>query len=116
MLAHGSRADEAFCGSKFGKGVRKLCLDASVLTDSGRPPCIHDVRHTYAAQVVLRCYRDNPNPQAVLPILSRAMGHVSLASTAYYLSLIDPILEQAAQHVARHIGPLLAGNSGGSHG
>ena len=66
--------------------------------------------------LLLRCYRDNRNPQAVLPILSRAMGHVSLASTAYYLSLIDPILEQAAQHVARHVGPRLAGNSGGSHG
>lgn len=116
LLAHGSRADKAFSGSTFGKGFRQLCRDGSVLTDAGRPPRVHDVRHTYAAHVLLRCYRDNRNPQAVLPILSRAMGHASLASTAYYLSMIDPILEQAAQQVARHVGPLLAGNPGGSHG
>ena len=116
LLAHGSQADKAFSGSKFGRGFRKLCRDASVLTASGRPPRVHDVRHTYAAHVLLRCYRDNRNPQAVLPILSRAMGHVSLASTAHYLSLIDPILEQAAEHVARHVGPLLPGIPGGPHG
>ena len=114
LLAHGSRADKAFSGSTFGNGFRKLCRDASVLTDSGRPPRVHDLRHTYAAHVLLRCYRDNRNPQAVLPILSRAMGHVSLASTAYYLALIDPVLEQAAQQVARRLGTLLAGNPGGS--
>ncbi len=116
LLAHGSQADKALSGSKFGKDFRKLCWDASVLTDSGRPPRVHDLRHTYAAHVLLRCYRDNRNPQAVLPILSRAMGHVSLASTAYYLSLIDPILEQAAEHVARHVGPLLPSSPGGPHG
>lgn len=116
LLAHGARADKAYSGSTFGKGFRKLCRDGSVLTDSGRPPRVHDVRHTYAAHVLLRCYRDHRNPQAVLPILSRAMGHASLASTAYYLSLIDPILQQAAQHVNQHVGHLLAGTPGGSHG
>lgn len=116
LLAHGARADKAYSGSTFGKGFRQLCRDGSVLTDSGRPPRVHDVRHTHAAHVLLRCYRDNRNPQAVLPILSRAMGHASLASTAYYLSLIDPILQQAAQRVAQHVGPLLAGTPGGSHG
>ena len=36
------------------------------------------------------------------------MGHVSLASTAYCLPLLDPLLEQAAQRVAQRIGPVLA--------
>lgn len=116
LLAHGARADKPFSGSNFGKGFRQLCRDAAVLTDADRPPRVHDVRHTYAVHVLLRCYQDNRDPQAVLPILSRAMGHVSLASTAYYLALIDPIIEQAAEHVARHVGSRLAGNTGGSHG
>lgn len=72
-------------------------------------------RHTYAAHVLLRCYRSNGNPQAVLPVLSRVMGHVSLASTAYCLPVLDPLLEQAAQRVAQRIGPVLTGNSGGRH-
>ncbi|MXY67465.1 MAG: tyrosine-type recombinase/integrase [Acidobacteriia bacterium] len=45
----------------------------------------------------------------------RAMGHVSLASTAYYLSLIGPVLEQAAQRVADHVGSVLTGPAGGRH-
>ena len=115
LLAHGRQARKAYSGSRFGKAFRELCRDASVLTDSGRPPRVHDLRHTYAAHVLLRCYRSNGNPQALLPVLSRAMGHVSLASTAYCLPLLDPLLEQAAQRVARRIGPVLAGNSGGRH-
>ena len=65
--------------------------------------------------MLLRGYRSSGNPQAVLPVLSRAMGHVSLASPAYYQSLIDPILEQAAQRVADHVGSVLTGHAGGRH-
>ncbi len=115
LLAHGRRARKAYSGSRFGKAFRELCLGASVLTDSGTPPRVHDLRHTYAAHVLLRCYRSNGNPQALLPVLSRAMGHVSPASTAYYLRWIDPLLEQAAQRAARHLRPVLAGNAGGLH-
>ena len=115
LLAHGPRARQAYSGSGFGQGFRKLCRDASVLTACGAPPRVHDLRHTYATHVLLRCYRKNGNPQAVLPALSRAMGHVSIASTAYYLSSIDAVLQEAVQHAARHIGPAWAGNPGGSH-
>ncbi|MDE0127144.1 MAG: hypothetical protein OXN97_21470 [Bryobacterales bacterium] len=72
-------------------------------------------RHTHALHVLRRCYREHRNPQAVLPALSRAMGHGSLASTAYYLSWIDPVVELAVERVARHIRPVLAASSGGSH-
>ena len=115
LLAHGPQADQAYSGSRFSKAFRQLCRQASVLTDSGRPPRVHDLRHSYAVAVLLRSYRSSGNPQAVLPVLSRAMGHVSLASTAYYLALIDPILEQAAQRVADHVGSVLTGPAGGRH-
>ena len=115
LLAHGPQAQQAYSGSGFGKGFRKLCRDVAVLTASGTPPRVHDVRHTHAVHVLLRCYRDNRNPQAVLPALSRAMGHVSLASTAYCLSWIDPVVEQAVERVARHIRPALAASAGGFH-
>ena len=75
----------------------------------------HNKRHTYAVHTLLRCYRDNRNPQSVLPALSRAMGHVLLASTAYYLPFIDPVVDEAVERVARHIRPVLAASSGSSH-
>lgn len=65
--------------------------------------------------MLLECYRNHRDPQAVLPVLSRTMGHVSLASTAYYLSWIYPVIEQAAGRVARHVRPVLAASQGGSH-
>ena len=116
LLAHGQQAHKAYSGNGFGRGFRNLCRAAGVLTASGVPPRVHDMRHTHAAHVLLRCYRDDGNPQAVLPVLSRSMGHASLASTAYYLSWIDPVIEQAVARVGRHIRPVLAASSGGSHG
>lgn len=113
LLAHGRQAQKAYSGSGFRGGFRNLCRNAGVLTAAGVPPRVHDVRHTYAVKVLLDCYRKHGDPQAVLPVLSRAMGHVSLASTAYYLSWIDPVIEQAAARVARHIRPVLAASQGG---
>ncbi len=115
LLAHGRQAQQAYSGNGFGAGFRKLCRNAGVLTASGVAPRVHDLRHTYAVHVLLGCYRDDGRPQAVLPALSRAMGHVSPASTAYYLSWIDPVIEQAVARVERHIRPVLAASGGGSH-
>ena len=38
LLAHGRQARKAYSGSRFGKAFHDLCLDASVLTDTGTPP------------------------------------------------------------------------------
>ena len=62
-------------------------------------------RHTYAAHVLLRCYRSNGNPQALLPVLARAMGHVSLASTAYCLPLLEPLLGQRIEQSEGDVSP-----------
>ena len=57
LLAHGPQLQKAYSGSGFGKGFRKLCRDAAVLTASGAPPRVHDVRHTHAFHVLRSCYR-----------------------------------------------------------
>lgn len=51
----------------------------------------------------------NPQPhvvdgaiQAKLPILSTAMGHVSIASTAHYLALLEPLAVAARSRFERH--------------
>jgi homoserine dehydrogenase len=40
--------------------------------------------------------------QAKLPILATAMGHVSIASTAYYLRFIEPITQAASERFAQY--------------
>lgn len=64
LLAHGPQLQKAFSGSGFDKAFRKLRRDAAVLTASGAPARVHSVRHTHAVHVLLRCYRENRNPQA----------------------------------------------------
>jgi hypothetical protein len=37
-----------------------------------------------------------------LPILSTAMGHVSIASTAHYLAFLEPLAAVASSRFERH--------------
>jgi len=60
------------------------------------------MRHTYAVHALLRWYRAGIDVQAKLPALSASMGHVSIVSTAYYLSLLDPVAEAASAKFAQH--------------
>ena len=44
-----------------------------------------------------------------MPALSIAMGHVSVVSTAYYLSLLDPVAEAASERFERQCAKFIAG-------
>ncbi|MFN8544478.1 MAG: tyrosine-type recombinase/integrase [Candidatus Binatia bacterium] len=96
----------------LGQALRRLFRAAGVRTAADRPPRVHDLRHTYAVHALLRWYHQGVDVQAKLPTLATAMGHVSIASTAYYLALLPPVAEAANQRFARHCAPLLAASPG----
>jgi len=97
---HGGRA--GYSGGSFGFGMRQLFLEAGICTIDGRLPRVHDLRHTYAVHALVRWYHDGADVQAKLPILSTAMGHVSIASTAHYLALLEPLAAAASSRFERH--------------
>jgi len=79
-----------------------------VLTQCGIPyigghhgPRLHDLRHTYAVHVLAQMARNGTDVYACLPILSTALGHLSLASTEHYVrltaSMFPEIEEQCSQ-------------------
>jgi integrase len=72
-----------------------LCLTAGVLDERGRPPHLHDLRHSCAVAALERWYRQGVEVQSKLPHLATYLGHVSVASTYYYLRL-SPELGQSA--------------------
>ena len=109
---HGGR--QGYSGSGLAYGLRSLFRAANIRTPSGDLPRGHDMRHTHATHVLLRWYRAGVDPQAKLPALATSMGHVSPVSTAYYLTLLDPVIESAADRFARHARPLLAPLPGAS--
>jgi integrase/recombinase XerD len=92
----------AYSGASFGLAMRQLFRVADVRMSDGSYPHVHDLRHTFAVHALLRWYRDGVDVQAKLPALATVMGHVSVASTAYYLALLDPVAEAASDRFERH--------------
>jgi integrase len=113
LLANRSKGPRAYWGASIGQGLRNLFRSAGVRTADGRVPRVHDLRHTYAVHALLRWYRSGVDVQAKLPVLATAMGHVSIASTAYYLPFLEPIAEAASARFARHCRDVLPTFSGG---
>lgn len=95
-------------GGGFGGGMRRLFRHAGIVTVSGCPPRVHDLRHTHAVHALQRWYADDEDVQARLPALAASMGHVSIASTAYYLSFLEPVAEAASERFAAHCAAILA--------
>lgn len=102
LLVSRFRGLRAYSGASLGFSLHRLFRRAGVLTAQGRTPRVHDLRHTYAVHTLLRWYRDGVDVQAKLPVLATAMGHVSIASTAYYLPFLEPIAQAASVRFAQH--------------
>lgn len=65
----------------------------------GRRPHVHDLRHSFAVETLLRWYRDGGDVQARLPLLSTYLGHIRPASTFWYLTASPELLALAAQRL-----------------
>lgn len=99
---HGTPRFRAYVTSALGKPVKQAFHDAGVRDPHGRCPRVHDLRHSFAVQALLRWYRAGVDVQARLPQLAMYMGHVSIVSTAHYLHLIPAIADAAHRRYARH--------------
>ena len=97
----------AYTASGLHKCLRRLFQNCSIFTPKGRPPRIHDFRHAHAVNALLRWYRQGAEVEARLPLLATYMGHVSVASTHYYLQWIEPLRTAASEKFARHYGELV---------
>jgi integrase/recombinase XerD len=71
----------------------------STLGITGMPgqgaPRIHDVRHSFAVNRLLRWYREGVNVQSRLPLLSTFLGHANPQSTEVYLTITADLLREA---------------------
>ncbi len=87
--------------------MRRLFRQAGIKTLEGRVPRTHDLRFTFTNHALLRWYRDGVDAQAHLPALSAYLGHVSIASTEYYLSFISDIGQMASDRFESHCSEFL---------
>ena len=96
-----------YTGCALGQNWAGLCASLNILTPKGRPPRLHDIRHSFAVNALLRWYRGNADVQAKLPLLSTYMGHVSVVSTYHYLTFVEELRSEAGELFYRSFGEVV---------
>src|ERR1700733_780991 len=108
---HGTRDFRGYSTEAMSRFVSRILHDAAVCDVHGRAARVHDFRHSFAVQALLRWYRLGADVQAKLPQLSMYMGHVSIASTALYLHFVPDIARAASRRFGKQFGHLVGGAS-----
>ncbi len=98
----------AYTAVGFGYVLRRLLEAARIRKPDGRLPRVHDFRHAFAVHALLRWYRAGEDAQAKLPLLATYLGHVSIMSTQYYLTLTEPLAHAASERFATRCARLIA--------
>lgn len=109
LLCHGAGRCRGYTGTGLSTGLQELIEAASVRGWDGRRPRVHDFRHSFAVQCLLRWYREGTDVQSNLPKLAMYMGHVSIISTAYYPRWIPELRQAASDRFEASFGSLVSG-------
>jgi integrase/recombinase XerD len=62
-------------------------------------PRLHDMRHVFATNTLVRWYKTDQDPERLLPILSAYLGHVHVADTQWYLSGAPELMLEAMRRL-----------------
>jgi integrase/recombinase XerD len=64
-------------------------------------PRLHDLRHRFATNTLVRWYRAGQDPARRLPLLSAYLGHVHVADTQWYLEASPALMRAAMRRLER---------------
>jgi integrase/recombinase XerD len=64
-------------------------------------PRLHDLRHRFATNTLIRWYRSEQDPERKLPILSAYLGHVHVSDTQWYLDSAPALMREAMARLER---------------
>lgn len=99
-------SSQAYSAPALAGNWQQLCLATGVVDGRGRPPRLHDLRHSFAVEALHRWYKLGTNVQSKLPHLATYLGHVSPVSTHYYLHLSPDLQQDANQRFHQYASPL----------
>jgi integrase len=91
----------------FNRTWWRLCLSVGVVDQQGRPPRIHDLRHSTAVAALERWYAQGEDVQCKLQQLATYLGHLNPACTYYYLHLTPNLREAASQRFHQRFAAVL---------
>ena len=104
---NGNRLDKGEVHRAFYILSRQIGLRA---VDASRGPRLHDFRHRFAVETLLRWYRNGEDPKRRLPILSTYLGHAHVTDTYWYLTGTPELLGAAAKRLEKRWEALHAGS------
>jgi len=104
----GSPEGRSYTGTGLTHNWGALCKSLGIFTGEGKTPRIHDLRHSFAVNVLRGWYQSGEDVGVKLPLLSTYLGHVSIASTHHYLSFIEEIRSEASERFYRSFGTAIA--------
>ena len=96
-----SRKGTAVIYTDFSVKFRELVRSSGVGAGSASRPRIHDLRHSFAVNTLIRWHRAGEDVGALLPRLSTYLGHVTPGYTYWYLSAAPELLALAAARLER---------------
>jgi integrase/recombinase XerD len=104
---NGNRLDKGEVHRAFYILSRQIGLRAM---GASRGPRLHDFRHRFAVQTLLRWYRSGEDPKRRLPILSTYLGHAHVTDTYWYLTGTPELLGAAGKKLEMRWESLNAGS------
>lgn len=104
---YGGPEGKPYTGTGLAANWAALCTALGIFTRKGKPPRIHDLRHSFAVNVLQRWYQTGEDVQAKLPLLSTYMGHISIVSTHYYLTFVEGIRSEASTRFHQSFGKVI---------
>lgn len=107
LLSNRRKNGSSYSGGGLAQGIRALIQALEIKTPAGALPRVQDFRHTFAVHALLRWYRSGVDVRTKLAFLAAYMGHVSIASTEYYLHFVDELAAAASERFVRHCGALV---------
>ena len=107
LIWNATQGGRAYTGTGLLYCLRPLLQKCGIRTLKGQPPRIHDLRHSFAVNALVRWYREGADVESKLPLLATYLGHGSALSTHHYLHFIEPVRTAASERFARHYGALV---------
>jgi integrase len=74
--------------------------------EESRGPRLHDLRHGFAVETLIRWYRTGVDVEQHLPELSTYLGHGRVAATYWYITAVPELLRLATERLEEKGGKL----------
>lgn len=93
------------CGTRFAvTDIDRAFLDLSRqiglrAPEANHGPRLHDFRHRFAVETLLRWYRRGEKVERLLPVLSTWLGHTHVSGTYWYLSCAPELMSAAGERL-----------------